>query len=394
MINIDLKECSGCGACAQVCPRHCIDMKDDINGFIMPTVNANKCVDCGLCNKVCQIISNSDKSNDARAYAVVAKEKSILSNSTSGGMFSLLAKYVIAKHGCVYGCAYDQELKPHHIRIDVITDLYKLNGSKYVQSFTDSTYIQVKHDLNNGLMVLYSGTPCQIEGLKLFLDKKYDNLITVDVICHGVPSYSYFKKYIDYFSNEHNIKLSDFQFRSKDNGGWSLSGIYRGIDTKSGKNVKKPFYYFNSYYFYYFLEGAIYRESCYTCKHASLLRPGDFTLGDFWGAEGCGLGFDTSNGCSLVLVNTYKARKIMDSLDMFSKKITLEEATRYNKQLREPSSKPDIREELLRQYREISASETQRFFRKKFKKARIIGKVKYSIPKSIRNYLQKIRYKK
>lgn len=394
MINIDLKECTGCGACVQVCPRHCIEMKNDINGFIIPVVNTNKCVDCGLCNKVCQIISESDKSNDTRAYAVVAKEKSVLSKSTSGGMFSLLANYVIDNHGSVYGCAFDNELRPHHIRIDVITDLYKLNGSKYVQSFTDSTYIQVKEDLKNGLMVLYSGTPCQIEGLKLFLGKKYDNLITVDVICHGVPSYSYFKKYIDNFAKEHNIKLSDFQFRSKDNGGWSLSGIYSGVDTNSGKKVKKPFYYFDSYYYYYFLEGAIYRESCYTCKHASIMRPGDFTLGDFWGVEGCDLEFDASNGCSLVLVNTDKAKKIMNSLDMHSKEITLEEASRYNKQLREPSVKPGIREELLRQHREMSATETQQLFRKNFKKAIIIGKIKYSIPKSIRNNLQKIRYKK
>lgn len=202
MISINKKDnCCGCYACVNVCPKDCISMEEDSEGFNYPCVDKSKCVDCTLCEKVCPII-NKDKvaqgsNEEDNTYVAYTKNATVRKNSSSGGMFTELAESVLKNNGVVFGCAFDDDFNAHHIMIDNISDLEKLRGSKYIQSQIESTYKEAEKLLKNGKLVLFSGVACQIAGLNSYLRKDYNNLITVDVLCHGVPSGKAWRKYID-----------------------------------------------------------------------------------------------------------------------------------------------------------------------------------------------------
>lgn len=393
MIKLDTRLCTGCGACAQVCPEKCIEMSPDRDGFVYPRVFSEKCVSCGKCERVCPIEAKKAAPYKPVALAAVNRDEGELLSCTSGGVFGELAKYVLGKKGAVYGCAFCEKLKARHIRITRLEEIGALKGSKYVQSDTADTYNEVKADLNNGLTVLYSGTPCQIDGLKRFLGKPYEGLITIDLICHGVPSQAYFDKFISGLEKRERSRITELSFRSKKERGGFLAGTYGGTYTESGKHFEKPFYYFEHYYYYYFLTCASYRESCYSCKYADLSRTGDFTLGDLWGAEGFGLNFAVDKGCSLVLLNSERAKEIFAELNLDSREIPLNDAVKYNAQLREPSVRPALRDETLKQYETMSADEIQQIFKRKNRKRLLAARIKYCVPMPVKNVIQKIRYK-
>ena len=394
MIELNCEKCTACGACVQKCPKNCITLKSDDNGFLYPTINAAECIDCGLCTKVCPIGDSTISSSlKPVAYACSHADDKMLIQATSGGAFGAIATYVLEQGGIVYGCAYTEHLKATHIRIESQEELASLFGSKYVQSHTRETYRKCEEDLKAGKTVLYSGTPCQIAGLKGYLQKEYSNLLTADLVCHGVASQAYFDKFIEFLEYEEDSSCTNYSFRSKKNAGWSVAGI-ASFKAANGKTFDKKQYYFSNYYYYYYLGCSIYRESCYSCEYANLNRVGDFTLGDFWGAEGLSLPFDVEKGCSLVLLNSDKAVEIFKKLNLNKYQIPLEVAIKYNKQLSEPSCARYDRNELLREYREEPADIMQRNFKRKNKKQILIGKVKYSIPKSLKRMLLKIRYKK
>ena len=389
MITWD-KNCTACGACVQKCPKACITMQEDKNGFLFPKVDKEKCVGCGLCEKVCHLNINTSNDKTKTAVACVHRSEEVLKRSTSGGAFSAIAERIFACGGIVYGCGYVTPTQPQHIRIERQDDMKKLCGSKYVQSTIENAYRQVFDDLCAEKLVFFTGTPCQVAGLKAFLGKTYDNLITADIICHGVPSVAYFKKYVDWYEEKHQCKLIDFDFRSKENAGWSYAGICK--TEKSGKNYTNKVYYFDEYYYFYFLKSEVYRDCCYDCKYTNVSRPGDFTLGDFWGAEGQKLGFSTDNGCSLVLLNTQKAQELFKKMNVNSTEINLDYAVANNAQLRTPSKHTELREVLLREYRECSGAEIQKRFIKRFRLVRMKARIKYAIPQPVKKFLLRIRY--
>lgn len=389
MISPD-KNCTACGACAQKCPKSCILMKEDENGFLFPEISIAECIGCGACDKVCHLNSDMNNRETKTAFACVHREEEVLKKSTSGGAFTAIAESIFARGGVVYGCAYVNPTEPHHIRTDRKESLQRLRGSKYVQSTIGDSYQKAREDLCAGKWVLFTGTPCQIAGLKAFLGKSYPNLVTADIICHGTPSAAYFKKYINWYEKKHGCKVREFDFRSKENAGWSCAGICR--IQKEGQARSRRVYYFEDYYYFYFLQGEIYRDCCYNCKYTSLRRPGDFTLGDFWGAEGQKVNFNTTDGCSLVLLNTEKAKDIFKELNVYSSETELSFAVANNAQLREASKHTELRRTLLQEYRECSAEEIQKRFKQRFRIARVKAKIKYSVPQKMRKILLKYRY--
>lgn len=394
MLKINYDKCTGCGACKAACPLDCISIQESKDGFIYPNINISKCVDCHKCEIACPIEHRCELEYDSEAYGAVYVDHKTLMNSTSGGAFSAIVEYVLSNNGIVYGCAYSKHFKPIHIRINKWEQLHLLNGSKYIQSDTLNTFQSAKEDLETGTLVLYSGTPCQIAGLKSFLGKEYDNLITVDIICHGVPSYAYFKKYIEWVESTKNIQLKTVNFRSKENNQWGLSGNLIAKDITLNRIIKMKLFYYNSYYYYYFLKGGIYRNSCYSCKYANMQRQGDFTLGDLWGAEGLGLPFDVRNGCSLVLVNSSQAKRILEKLNLKKVLISVEYAIANNTQLKSPSIRPDYRDMLIDQFQSLSANEINQYFQKRFRKDIIIGRGKSLIPVGVKANLLKLIYKR
>ncbi len=390
MLKIDKLHCTGCGACIQRCPKHCITFEQGDLGHIFPQIDPTECIECGLCEKVCPIEQPETRPEGQRVYAAVNKDDTILMDSTSGGFFTAIAKLVLSQNGVVYGCAFDESFQARHIRVDNAENLGKLRGSKYLQSDTGKTFLEAETDLKNGVLVLYTGTPCQIAGLNSFLQKSYGNLITVDIVCHGVGSQAFFDKYME-FIQQRDGSVKELHFRDKKMAGWSCGGAAISEDRK-GQAVRRPFYDYNNYYYYYFLQGDIYRDSCYSCKYANTKRPGDFTMGDFWGVEKYSVSVDSNNGCSLVIANTDYARKLLELLreTMNIGEVTMEQATKANGQLVHPSAQSSCRADLISQFAVLSGKEIDLRFRKDHKKAIAKLHLKALIPYSVKRRLRKI----
>lgn len=303
--------CCGCRACANICPRDAISMKSDELGFFYPEVNAEVCVDCGMCLSVCDFKkSKKNGSIPLVAYAAIHKERTVLKGSSSGGVFSALADYILAKGGAVCGCLFDKTLRPIHICTEKEQDVVRMRRSKYIQSDVGLIYRDVVERLRNGQMVLFTGTPCQIAALYEVLGlKNHENLITVDLICHGVPSELMFQKFLEYLERKHHTKIVDFNFRSKKYGWQRWSTSYTDVNGNE-KNLGK----INEFYVPAFTGGNIMRPSCFSCKYACPERVGDITVGDFWGHEKINLSQKTENGVSLCAINTERAMKLLPLL--------------------------------------------------------------------------------
>lgn len=390
MLSINMDKCTGCGACVQRCPKQCISWKYGEFDFKYPKVDIKKCVNCGLCEKVCPIDSETIPPVNQKVYAAIHKDLDVLKKSTSGGAFTALADVVFHMNGVIYGVAMQDDMQVKHIRITSSDDLERLRGSKYLQSNTENTYQEVERDLNAGTTVLYSGTPCQIGGLKNFLQKEYDNLYTVDIICHGVGSQAYFDKYMEFAKSRYG-KIKALKFRSKDFAGWTCgTGVI--VAQLSNKEKKIPYRDFENYYYSYFLSGDIYRKCCYRCEYANPKRIGDFSLGDYWGVEALKISLATENGCSLMIINNEHASKFLkeiDSLDM--EETTIEQAAHCNKQLNAPSIMPVDREKRIKEYKEMSGEEIQKEYLKTHRKTVIKGNLKAIIPYKLKRIIRKVR---
>lgn len=304
-------KCYGCGSCEQKCPVNCITVEENHEGFIYPIVNSEKCIECKICINSCPVI-NVDKiknKNTIKQYAVINNDRKRLLNSASGGMSDVVAYYIIDNGGVVYGAAYDAKLKVKHIRVDNKKDLYRIQSSKYVQSDTRNIYNFVKKDLRDDKVVLFTGTPCQIAGLYAFLgDKNNDNLYTLDIICHGVPSPKFFEKYINYIEHKLNEKVIFYNFRDKSKKGWGTQYL---LKTKTKTKTKTLAL---DKYGSHFMKGDCYRESCYKCQFANIKRPGDITTGDFWGVYSVYPDFASRDGVSSVIINNRKGEKLFESI--------------------------------------------------------------------------------
>lgn len=304
--------CCGCGACKQICPKKCIKMEENERGFLVPVVDKSKCISCGLCKKICPEIKENFEFNEVNAaYAIVSKNNNIQKQSTSGGVFYIIAKYILENNGIVFGAAWQDKYNVSHIAVNNIKELIKLQQSKYIQSNTQNTFEEAKKYLKEKRIVLYSGTACQIQGLKSYLQKEYENLITIEVACHGVPSPGLFRKYIQWLEKKYRNIVVGYQFRNRDKhpGGEHFKSkvVFDNGKVKYFSIYKDPFY--NA-----FLNGVSLRKTCYNCKYKNIKRVADFTLSDFWGIEKELKSFPAYYGCSAVLVNTRKAEEILEKI--------------------------------------------------------------------------------
>lgn len=379
MFAINYENCTGCGACVQRCPKQCISWTTKEFDFRYPQVDEATCINCGLCEKVCPIDKELKAPIVQKAYAAVHKDSSVLGKSTSGGVFTALADAIFSQGGVVYGAAMLNGMQVKHIRTENRTALAELRSSKYLQSDTGTTYQMVEQDLKQGKVVLYSGTPCQIDGLKCFLRKEYENLYTADIVCHGVGSQAYFDKYME-FAKERYGKIKVLRFRSKEYAGWSC-GVGVVVVGTSNSEKKIPYRDFDNYYYSYFLSGDIYRKCCYSCKYANTKRVGDFSLGDYWGVEALNLPLQTENGCSLLLVNNERAEKLLETIvDLDKVETTIEQAAHCNKQLNEPSRLPESRQKRIEEYESMSGQQIQKVYLKTHRKTVVKGKLKALMP--------------
>ncbi len=329
--------CSGCAACSNRCPVDAITMKADHEGFLFPQIEHEICIDCGVCHEVCPALNEKevDKKRDVKCLAVMASDE-IRKTSSSGGMFTLAAKYILKKGGVVVGAAWDDEFELNHIIVRDEKELYKLRGSKYIQSKIGKIYRLIESELKNDQYVLFSGCPCQVDGLKSFLGKEYDKLYTIDIICHGVPSEKILKKYIEEKCDKE--KIEEINFRDKSKYKWSTTVLI-----KTDKQLIQEDYK-SSRFWYAYRNGLIYREACYNCKYANMKRTGDITIGDFWGIWEYKRNMNDGMGTSLVLVNSDKGNDLIEYLktNMNEELLVIEEAPmelalRYNVNLQYPA---------------------------------------------------------
>ena len=390
MLTVDYEKCTGCGACVQRCPKRCISWTQREFGFRYPQIDKDACVNCGLCEKVCPTDKALEVPVEQKVYAAVHKDTEVLAKSTSGGAFTAIADAIFAQGGIVYGAAMLDDMQVKHIRTTGKDDFEGLRSSKYLQSDTGTTYQMVEQDLKQGKFVLYSGTPCQIDGLKNFLGKDYETLYTVDIVCHGVGSQAYFDKYMD-FARERYGKIKALRFRSKEYAGWSCGGVVVVVD--SSDCLKKiPYRDFDNYYYSYFLSGDIYRKSCYSCKYANTNRVGDFTLGDYWGVEALNLPLQTENGCSLLLVNNRHAMQLLDEIESLDRvETTVEQAAHCNKQLNAPSKLMDSRQNRIGEYESMSGQQIQKEYLKNHRKTVVKGQLKALMPYKLKLLIRSAR---
>lgn len=306
MIEIrDKYTCCGCHACFQSCPVKAITMVFDEEGFLYPEVNNKKCINCNKCEQVCPEIIQKKTLPVIKTYAAYRKSFKKRLDSASGGIFAVIAEFVIKNNGVVFGAAFDDEWNLKHCAIQSLDKLINLQGSKYLQSTIGTAFQETEKYLNLGKMVLFSGTPCQIQGLRKYLKKDYPKLITVDLICHGVPSPKVWEQYIAEISK--GRRLEKFQPRDKSNGIVDAPLIFL---FSNGESITEK--YSENLYIKGFIEDFYLRPSCYKCKFKGSERCSDLTLGDFWGIEKIEPRFADQYGISAVMLHTDKADKIFN----------------------------------------------------------------------------------
>lgn len=303
------QECCGCSACAEICPRQCVKMQADSEGFFYPIMSEG-CISCGLCLKVCPMHSSNDEKRPESVYAAYNTNETIREKSSSGGIFFILAKNVIVKKGVVFGVRFDKKWKAIFDYTESLAGIYPFLGSKYVQAEVGDTYKIVRGFLEQNRLVLFSGTPCQIAGLKTFLRKSYDNLVTVDIVCHGVPSPKVWEKYVHLLGKANKQGIKNINFRFKKTGWKNFSFSYNC----GGKNIYTPFW--DNIYMRAFLSDMILRPACYHCNFKNGKSNSDITLGDYWGIQYIKPEMDDDKGTSIILVNTQKGEKIMNFDEM------------------------------------------------------------------------------
>lgn len=329
--------CCGCSACAHACPKQCITMRADTEGFSYPSINEEECVDCGLCLKKCPFHTSGEKKVPMKAYAAYNKNQDIRMESSSGGIFTLLAEKTIQEGGVVFGARYTKDFQVEICAADNKAQLQSFRGSKYVQASVGDSYKEAQEILKTGRKVLYSGTPCQILGLKRFLGKDFENLLTVDIICHGTPSPKVWQRYLDEIREEGNKAINSINFRSKPNG-WKRFNFTLNYNEGDDTYSISSFFGQNPY-MRAFLSDLILRPSCYQCKVKSVKSESDITLGDFWGIEKVHPQMDDDKGTSLILINTEKGEIALNLSETEYLPTEYDKAYPYNTAL-EQSSHP------------------------------------------------------
>lgn len=396
MIDIVGNKCCGCTACVSICPKKCISMKDNSEGFLYPQIDTALCVSCGLCEKVCPVIQKKVQVDLKEAYAAITNDRETLFNSSSGGLFAEIAKIVLAEGGCVFGAAFSYDFySVHHIMVENEENLSLLRSSKYVQSEMGNCYLCAKEQLQNGRIVLFSGTTCQIAGLKRFLGRKYDNLLCIDVICHGTPSPLLWETYLKQIEAKNRGKAVAVNFRYKEN-------IFRLYGMDMPMNDDR--YYYNNKeedpFMQMFLEDYCLRESCYHCVAKENGSVADLTIGDFWGVEKVEPDLESINGISLAIIHTKKGKYYLEEVKSKMKtcRTSYEGAIERNGSYNHSAARPRQRDSFFDDLNRMSWDAFERKYVKKIHNLQIkrrlfntkMGKIVMNLKNTI---LEKFGYK-
>ncbi len=392
MKSIPPKNCSGCAACANVCSRSAISMQLNADGFYTPIFDSEKCVHCGLCEKVCpsnNIVNNpAEVMHSPKSLGAFAKDDAIRLESSSGGMFTVLAKNILDDGGFVVGVAQQNPSQFGFIVIDNVTDLSKLRGSKYIQANVGDVYSKVRSLLNADKKVLFSGTPCQVAALYAVLGrKKYENLITVDVVCHGVPTHLLYDKYCKEIEHRKGTVVQTL-FRDKVFG-WKLFSMTNVIEYSNGNCFQKKIssHHKENPYMRIFLSDLCLNNSCFECKYAKLPRIADISLADFWSIRSFFKDMDDDKGASLVLLNTDVGELLFNSIDanqIICRHVDFEKVKKYSPRIYSPVQRIDD-EKRQKIFNELKNKDItlEQIVRKHLNKLPLIKRIYYKI-KTIR----------
>lgn len=398
-ILFDKKEnCCGCAGCLNICPVGAITMKCDEYGFEYPEICEGICINCGRCKRVCGYQNESILHSPIFAYAAVSTNTDVM-DSASGGVFASISdKFLLPNENTVVGASLesiDGKITPKHIAVHSAEGVKKLWGSKYVHSDTSQIFSEAENLLKNNKKVLFSGTPCQVAALYSYLGKDYDNLYTIDLICHGVPSRKMFDDYLSFISDKYG-RVKDFVFRDKKHG---LAFVSRAVCEKNGKESVKYIQYGENAYYTYFLQGNTYRDCCYSCKYATQKRVGDITIGDYWGIKaqhpelfnGTHPEFNADKGISCLLINTQKGERLIDiyGTGLSLHKSTFEKIAAENSQLKIPSVPKGDREGIMNAYKTGGYRQVDRIFKKQAGVSVILAHIKAKTPLWIKKLIKK-----
>lgn len=392
--SVEHNLCTGCGACSLKCPHKCIKMTNDKEGFLVPEVDENLCSNCGTCLKVCLTSSaNALFNNCEQHYACsYAKDNEMLSKSSSGGVFGILARFFL-KNGTVYGCKYNENMEAVHVRACDKQEIIEMYGSKYVQSKAFICFPDVKDDLLAGKNVLFSGTACQIAALKLYLEKDYENLFCVEILCHGVPSPKLFRNYKKYLENKLGGNIVNIQFRNKERYGWGSE--HRTCVLYEKQNILKKYRPILPAYFSSFFYGMNLRESCYNCKFAKIERVADITIGDFWGSWAKYHNV-FKNGISVISINNGKGEflsKIIKENSGFYETLNRSEAIKSNGNFEHPVNRPYERNSFYANSENSYKGLWKKvYFSRTYRKKVIASVYGAFVPAKIRFFIQKVKY--
>lgn len=309
---IDSNNCAGCGACENVCPQKAISLNNNNEQCLVAQIDLIKCIGCNLCNQVClRLNPRSDQQYQQKVFGAYNKDLYVRTNSTSGGVFSSLAECIINQGGYVVGVVMEDNQEAHFTITNKMEELTQYRKSKYVQAFTGDIYQKIELLLTQGNTVFFTGLPCQVHALKLFLKKEYNNLFCADLLCFGEVPPKIFSDYIEYKQNKTKKKIVDFCFRGRDEvKGWHKMLFCAAYDDGTEEIIRQS----RDYYYGLYFKNIAIRESCFTCKYKTQKREGDITLGDFWGIDKVDPEFDSNDGISLVMVNSAKGERLFSSI--------------------------------------------------------------------------------
>ncbi len=384
----DKAQCCGCASCAQVCPKHCITMQADDEGFLYPQIDQEKCAHCGLCEKSCPVLNvQPEEEGKPKAYAAYSKNEDQRQCSSSGGIFSLLAEQILNAGGVVIGAEMAEDCRSvRHVAIESKDELYRLQGSKYQQSQTGMIYARAKQYLTEGRQVLFSGTPCQVEGLKSYLKKGDANLLCVDLICHGAPSPKLWAKYVDYREKRAGAQVRRTFFRHKKYG-WKAYAVLLEF---SNNTVYEQTLQTDSY-MQMFLQNICLRPSCYQCQFKKMHRVSDITLADFWGCQSVCPEMDDDKGLSAVMVHSEKGQKAINALQDQAvwKQVDVEQVVAGNSSMVKSCEKPPMRDAFMQEMDGISMRRLGKKYLKRVSiKAMVAAKVKNMVPQRVKKFLK------